>query len=53
MGIGVQGEPCGEVTQYAADGLDIDAVLECDGCEGVAEIVESDLWDACSLQHSL
>ena len=43
MGIGVQGEACGEVTQHAADGLDVHAILECDGSEGVAEVVESDL----------
>ena len=35
MGVGVQGEACGEVTQHSADGLDVHAVLECDGCEGV------------------
>ena len=39
MGIGVQGEACGEVTQHAADGLDIHSVLECDGCEGVSEVM--------------
>ena len=46
MGIGVQGEPCREVTEHSTDGLDVHAVLEGDGCEGVAEIVESDLRDA-------
>ena len=53
MGIGVQGEACGEVTQHAADGLDIHAVLQRDGGEGVAEVVESDFLDACSFQHPL
>ena len=46
MGVGVQGEACGEVTQHTADGLDIHSVLQCDGCEGVAEVVKSDLRDA-------
>ena len=53
MGVGIQGEACGEVAEYAADDLDIHAVLEGNGCESVAEIVESDLRDACSLQHTL
>ena len=53
MGIGVQGEACGEVSQHAADGLDIYSVLECDGCKGVAEVMESDLRDASPFQHSL
>ena len=53
MGVGVQSEPGGEVAQHARDSLNVHAVLECDGSEGVAEVVESDLWDACSCQHSL
>ena len=53
MGIGVLGEACGEVTQHAGDCLDINSVLERYGCEGVAEVVESDLWDACPFKHSL
>ena len=35
MGIGVQSEACGEVTQHAGHRLDIHAVLEGNGCEGV------------------
>ncbi len=35
MGIGVQGEACGEVTQHTADRLDVYSVLESDGGEGV------------------
>ena len=46
MGVGVQGEACGEVTQHAGHRLDIHSVLEGDGGEGVAEVVESDLGDA-------
>lgn len=41
MGIGVQSEACGKVTQHAADGLDIHSVLQCDGCEGVTKLVEA------------
>ena len=45
MGVGVQGEACGEVTEHAADRLDVHTVLQCNGGEGVAEVVESDLGD--------
>ena len=53
MGIGVQGKTRGEVTQHAADRLDVYSVLEGDGCEGVAEVMESDLRDAGPFQHTL
>ena len=53
MGIGIQSETCGEMTKHSTDRLDVNAVLQGDGCEGVAEVVESDLRDACPLQHSL
>ena len=36
LGVGVQGEACGEVPQHTGHGLDVHAVLECDGCEGVS-----------------
>ena len=53
MGICVQSESSREVTQHAADRLDVHAVLQRNGGEGVAEVMESDLRDACSCQHSL
>ena len=53
MSVSIQGEACGEVAENAADGLDVDAVLEGEGCKGVAEVVESDLWDACPCQNTL
>ena len=51
MGICVQGEASGEVTQHAGHCLDVHSVLEGNGSEGVAEVVESDLRDASSFQH--
>ena len=51
MGIGVQGEASGEVTQHAGHRLDVHSVLEGNGSEGVAEVVESDLRDASPLQY--
>ena len=52
MGIGVQGEACGEVSQHAGYRLNVHTILKRDSCEGVAEVVESDLRDASSLQYS-
>ena len=52
MGVGAKGEAGGEVAQHTGQGLDIHAVLQGDGGEGVAEVVESNLWDACPRQHS-
>ena len=43
MGIGVQGEACGEVTQHAGYGLDVHTILERDGCEGVAEVMAEEM----------
>ena len=53
MGIGVQGEACGEVTQHAGHRLDVHTILESDGSEGVAEVMESDFRDARPFQHPL
>ena len=53
MGIGVQGEASGEVTQHAGHCLDVYSVLEGDGGEGVAKIVESDLRDASPFEDTL
>ena len=53
MGIGVQSEPGREVAQHAADRLDIHTILQCQGCEGVAEVVESDLRDASPFENAL
>ena len=53
MGIGVQGEPSGEVAQHAGYGLDVYAVLQGQGGEGVAEVMESDLGDACPFEDAL
>ena len=42
MGVGVEGEACGEVTKHSADRFDVHAILQGDGRKGVAEIVEAD-----------
>ena len=53
MGVGVQSEARGEVAEHTADRLDVHAILQSYGRKGVAEVVESDLWDTCPCQHSL
>ena len=40
MGVGVQGEACGEMTQHAGHGFDFHAVLQSEGGEGVAQVME-------------
>ena len=45
MGIGIQGEAGGEVTEHSADSLDIHSVLERDGGEGTPVVMKSDLRD--------
>ena len=52
MGVGVEREAGGEMAEHTADRLDVHAILEGDGCEGVAEVVESDFRDACPCQYS-
>ena len=51
MGIGIQSETCGEMTKHAGHCLDVHTILQGNGCEGVAEVMKSDLRDARSFQH--
>lgn len=44
MGVGVQGEAGGVVAQHTGDGFDVHAVLQGQGGEGVAQVVEAKLW---------
>ena len=53
MGICVKGKPSGEVAQHAGHRFDVHAVLEGDGGEGVAEVMEPNLRDASPRQHPL
>ena len=43
MDIGIQGEACGEVAQHTGHSLDVHAILQSEGGEGVTEIMEPDL----------
>ncbi len=42
MSVGVQGEACREVAQHPGDRLDVHAVLQCQGGEGVPKLVEAE-----------
>jgi len=53
MGIGVQSEACREVAQHAGHRLDVHAILQSDGSEGVAKVMESDLLDASPFENAL
>ena len=53
MGVSVQRETRRVVAQHTADGLDVHAVLQGHGREGVAEIVKADAGQPRPFQHSL
>ena len=53
MGVGVEGKSCGEVAQHAGHRLDVYPVLQSQCCEGVPQIVEPNLGQSRSLQHSV
>ena len=53
VGVGVQGEACGEVAQHPGHGLHIYPVLQGQGGEGVAQVVEPYLGQTCPFQHSV
>ena len=52
MGIGIQREACREVTKHTRYGFYVNSILQGNGCKGVAEVVEPDLWDTGSCQYS-
>ena len=51
MGVGVQRETRGVVTQHRGHGLHVHAVLERHRREGVPQIVEPYLWQSCPRQY--
>ena len=53
VGVGVQGKPCGKVAQHPGHGFHIHPVLQCQGGEGVAQVVEPHLGQSCPFQHSM
>ena len=53
MGVDTEGKSCVIVAQYTADGFHVHAVLEGQSCEGVSEIVESNMLQSSVLQYLL
>ena len=53
MGVGVQREARRVVTEHTADGLDVHAVLQRHGREGVAEVMKAYPWQPRPFQHPL
>ena len=51
MSVSVQSKARGVVAQHPADRFDVHAILEGQGGEGVAEIVEADVGQARPVQH--
>lgn len=53
VGVGPQGKACVVVAQHGGDGFDVHAVLESQGGEGVAEIVEPEMLQTGVFQDPL
>ena len=51
VGVGVQSEPGGEVPQHAGHRLDVHPILEGQGGEGVAEVMEPHFGQSRPLQY--
>ena len=51
VGVGVQSEPCREMSQHPGHRLDVHAVLKGQGCERVPEVVEPDFGQSRPLQN--
>lgn len=51
VGIGSEGESGIVVAQHGGHRFDIHTVLESQGCEGMAEVMESDVWQISILQY--
>ena len=50
MGIGAEGEPGVVVAEDAGDGFDIYAVLQCQGCESMSQVVQTDVGETGGLE---
>ena len=53
MSVGVQREACRKMPQHTRYGLDVHTVLQCQRCEGVAQVMKAYPWQPCPFQHSL
>ena len=53
VAVGIQGEPCGIMPKQARQCLHIHTILECQCCEGMAQIVKADLLHPTAFQQPL
>ena len=53
MRVGVQREACRKMPQHARYGFNVHAVLQCQRCEGVAQVMEPYLRQPCPLQDAV
>ena len=53
VGVGPQGEACVVMPQHGRDRLNVHAVLEGQGGEGVPEIMEPEVFQSCVFQDAL
>ena len=49
MRVGVQREACRKMPQHTRHGFDVHTVLQCQRCEGVAQVMETHLRQPCPL----
>ena len=53
MSVGVQRKPCRKMPQHARYGFDVHAVLQCQRCEGMSEVVKAYVRQSCVFQNFL
>ena len=53
MSVGVQREACRKMPQHTRYGFDVHAVLQCQRCEGVTQVMEPHLRQPCPLQDAV
>ena len=53
VGVGAKSESGVVVAQHTGHCLDVHAVLQCQGCEGMAEVMKSDVFQPCVFQNLL
>ena len=53
MSVGVQREACRKMPQHTRYGFDVHAVLQCQRCEGVTQVMKTHLWQPCPLQDAV
>ena len=53
VGVGAECESSVIVAEHTADGFDVHAILQCQRCEGMSEIMKADMLQSCVLEDFL